>query len=88
MSTKSGSISIACTQLGVRKLSVVQSNGVSTVQGSIIEVTVRTVGTFGIVCYNMGTAVEGCPLSKAGSTTHIVQHCATLCNLVSSSSSL
>ena len=63
MSTKSGSISIVCIQLGVRKLSVVQSNGVSTVQGSSIEVMVRTVGPFGIVCYIMGNAVEGCPLS-------------------------
>ena len=35
MSAKSGSLSIVCIQLGPRKLSVIQSSGVSAVQGLI-----------------------------------------------------
>jgi len=49
VSTKSELLSIVCVQLGVWKLSVMQSSEVSTVQVSI-EVDVREVGTFGIVC--------------------------------------
>ena len=33
MSAKSGSLSIACVQLGPRKLSVIRSSGVSAIQG-------------------------------------------------------
>ena len=33
MSAKSGSLSIACVQLGLRKLSVIRSSGVSAIQG-------------------------------------------------------
>ena len=33
MSTKFGSLSIACVQLGPRKLSVIRSSGVSAIQG-------------------------------------------------------
>ena len=32
MSTKSGSLSIACIQLGLRKLTVIRSSGVSAIQ--------------------------------------------------------
>ena len=33
MSTKLGSLSIVCIQLGLQKLSVIRSSGVSTIQG-------------------------------------------------------
>ena len=33
MSTKSGSLSIVCVQLGPQKLSVIQGSGVSAIQG-------------------------------------------------------
>ena len=52
ISTKSGSLSIVCVQLGPLKLSVIRSNGVSAIQGLLsIEVNGRTVGTFTIVHY-------------------------------------
>ena len=52
ISTKSGSLSIVCVQLGPLKLSVIRSNGVSAIQGLLsIEVNGRTVGTFRIVHY-------------------------------------
>ena len=48
----SGSLSIVCVQLGLRKLSVIRSSGVSAIQGCLsIEVNGRTVGTFRIVHY-------------------------------------
>ena len=37
MSAKSGSLSIACVQLGPRKLSVIWSSEVSAIQGSAIQ---------------------------------------------------
>ena len=43
MSTKSGSLSIACVQLGPRKLSVIRNSGVSAIQ-RLLKYG-RTVGT-------------------------------------------
>ena len=64
MSTKSGSLSIVCIQLGPRKLSIIRSSGVSAIQGLLSnEVNGRTVGTFRIVRYIVGVCCEGCPLS-------------------------
>ena len=55
MSAKPGSLSIACIQLGPQKLSIIQSSGVSAIQGLLsIEVNGRTVGTFRIVRYIVG----------------------------------
>ena len=55
MSTKSGSLSIVCVQLGAWKLSVIRSSRLSAVQGLLISIEVngRTDGTFGIVRYIM-----------------------------------
>ena len=55
MSAKSGLLSIACVQLGLRKLSVIRSSGVSTIQGLLkYEVNGRVIGTFRIVRYIVG----------------------------------
>ena len=37
MSSKSGSLSIVCVQLGKQKVSVIQSSGVSAIQGLLTE---------------------------------------------------
>ena len=73
MSTKSGSLSIACVQLGPRKLTVIRSSGVSAVQGCLnIEVNGRTVGTSRIVLYHgcMGVRFSGVSV-KRGSTVQM-----------------
>ena len=67
MSAKSGSLSIACVQFGPQKLSVIQSSGVSGIQGLRIEVNGRTVRTFRIVRYIMGVHFSGVSV-KRGST--------------------
>ena len=54
MSAKSGLLSIVCIQLGLRKLSVIQSSGVSAIQRLHIEVNGGAVGIFRIVCYIVG----------------------------------
>ena len=59
MSAKSGSLSIVCVQLGPRKVSVIQSSGVSAIQG--IEVNGRTIGSLSVILWV--SAVKGCPLS-------------------------
>ena len=75
MPTKSGSLSIACEQLGPQKLSVTWSSGVSAVQGLClsIEVNGRTVGTFRIVRYIMGVRFSGVSV-KRGSTVQYWEH--------------
>ena len=67
MSAKSGSLSIACVQLGPRKLSVIQSSGVSAIQGLSIEVNGRAIRTFRIVHYIMDIRYSGVSV-KRGST--------------------
>ena len=70
MSAKSGSLSIACVQLGPRKLSVIQSSEVSAIQGCLnIEVNGRAIGTFRIVCYIVGVRYSGVSV-KRGSTVY------------------
>ena len=72
MSAKLGSLSVACVQLGLRKLSVRLSSRVSTIQGLLsIEVNGRTVGTFRIVRYIMGVRFSGVSV-KRGSTVNIL----------------
>ena len=73
MSTKSGSLSIACVQLGPRKLSIIRSSGVSDIQGLLKYG--RAVGTFRIVRYIMGVLYSGVSV-KRGST---VFDMATIC---------
>ena len=68
MSAKSGSLSIACAQLGPRKLSVIWSSGVSSIQD--IVGNGRTVGTFRIVHDIMGVRFSGVSV-KRGSTALI-----------------
>jgi len=67
VSTKLGSLSFVWVQLGAWKLSVIQSSGVSAVQVllNIIEVSVRTVGTFGIVRYIMGVCSWGASVKQS-----------------------
>ena len=58
---KSGSLCIACIQLGLRKLSVVWSSEMSTIQLGValsIEVNERTVGTFRIVAQKLSIITE------------------------------
>ena len=57
MSAKLGSLSIACVQLGPRKLFVIRSSGVSALS---IEVNGRAVETCVI---SWVSAIQGCPLS-------------------------
>ena len=64
MSAKLGLLSIACVQLGPRKLSVMQSSGVSAMQGLSTEVNGKTVWTFRIVHYIVGVHFLGVPLSR------------------------
>ena len=60
MSAKLGSLSIACVQLGPRKLSVIRSSGVSLFRGCLrIEVNGRLIGTFRIVRYIVGVRYSG-----------------------------
>ena len=60
MPAKSGSLSIACIQLGLQKLSVIRSSGCPLFRGCLsIEVNERTVGTFRIVCYIVGVHCSG-----------------------------
>ena len=61
MSAKSGSLSIACVQLGPRKLSVIRSSGVSAIQGLLNG---RAVGTFRIVCYIVGVHYSGVSVNR------------------------
>ena len=70
MSAKSGSLSIACVQLGPQKLSVIRSSGVSAIQGLRIEVNGRAVGTFRIVRYIVGVYYLGVSV-KWGSTVDL-----------------
>ena len=71
MSAKLGSLSITCIQLGPQKLSVIQSSGVSAIQGFLsIEVNGRTVGIFRIVRYIVGAHFSGVSI-KRGSTVFI-----------------
>ena len=68
MSAKSGSLSIACVQLGQRKLSVIRNSGMSAIQGCLsIEVNGRAVGTFIFVRYIVGVRYSGVSV-KWGST--------------------
>ena len=61
-------MSIACVQLGPRKLSVIRSSGVSAIQGCLsIEVNGRAVRTFIIVRYIVGVRYSGVSV-KRGST--------------------
>ena len=66
MSARSGSLSIACVQLGPRKLSVIRSSGVSTIQGLLIKVLKSMEGQSGLPelsVISWMSAVQGCPLS-------------------------
>ena len=69
MSAKSGSLSIACVQLGPRKLSVIYGvAGCPLFRGCLsIEVNGRAVGTFRIVRYIVGVRYSGVSV-KRGST--------------------
>ena len=67
MSAKSGSFSIACVQLGPRKLSVIRSSGVSAIQGLLKYG--RAIGTFKIVLYIVGVRYSGVSV-KRGSTIY------------------
>ena len=68
MSAKLGLLSIACIQLGPRKLSVIRSSGVLLFRGCLsIEVNGRTVGTFRIVRYIVGVCFSRV-FVKRGST--------------------
>ena len=68
MSTKSGSFSIACVQLGPQKLSIIQNSGCPLFRSCLsIEVNGRTVGTFRIARYIMGVRFSEVSV-KRGST--------------------
>ena len=72
MSAKSGLLSIACVQLGPRKLPVIRSSGVSLFRGCLsIEVSGRAVGTFRIVRYIVGVRYSGVSV-KRGSTVYYI----------------
>ena len=62
MSAKSGSLSIACVQLGPRKLSVIWSSGVSAIQG-LLEVNEGQSGLSELSIILWVSAVQGCQLS-------------------------
>ena len=66
MSAKSRSLSIACVQLGPRKLSIIRGSRVSTIQG-LPKVNGRAVGTFRIVRYIVSVCYSGVSV-KWGST--------------------
>ena len=70
MSAKSGLLSTACVQLGLRNLSVIRSSRVSAIQGCLsVEVNGRAVGTFRIVRYIVGVRYSGVSV-KWGSTVY------------------
>lgn len=76
MSTRSGSLSIVYVQMGAQKLSIIQSSGVSDVQGLLIstEVNVKIVMTFGIVHYVMGVCRLGASIKWDSTVQHRQQN--------------
>ena len=68
MSTKLGSLSVACVQLGRENCLLYEVAGCSLFRGCLSdEVNGRGVGTFRIVCYIMGVRCSGVSI-KQGST--------------------
>ena len=64
MSAKLGSLSIACAQLGRRKLSVIRSSGVSAIQGLLVLKSMEgQSGLPELSIISWVSAIQGCPLS-------------------------
>ena len=64
MSSKLGSLSIVCVQLGQQKVSVIRSSGVSAIQGLLTEWKEEgQSGLSELSVISWVSAVEGCPLA-------------------------